>query len=103
MCMHLNRMNAMTCQSLTSTLRVCLSCSSHLTCSSFQDVDESESTEENPSSGAAADASSDRDTAAGASNEAPPGGPKWYELVGIVVHSGQANAGHYYSFIKERQ
>jgi ubiquitin carboxyl-terminal hydrolase 9/24 len=23
-----------------------------------------------------------------------------YELVGIVVHSGQANAGHYYSFIK---
>ncbi|XP_052775472.1 ubiquitin carboxyl-terminal hydrolase 24-like isoform X3 [Mya arenaria] len=26
-----------------------------------------------------------------------------YELVGIVVHSGQANAGHYYSFIKERR
>ena len=25
-----------------------------------------------------------------------------YELVGIVVHSGQANAGHYYSYIKER-
>lgn len=24
-----------------------------------------------------------------------------YELVGIVVHSGQANAGHYYSFVKE--
>ena len=23
-----------------------------------------------------------------------------YELAGIVVHSGQANAGHYYSFIK---
>lgn len=23
-----------------------------------------------------------------------------YELVGIIVHSGQANAGHYYSFIK---
>lgn len=23
-----------------------------------------------------------------------------YDLVGIVVHSGQANAGHYYSFIK---
>ena len=23
-----------------------------------------------------------------------------YELVGIVVHSGQANAGHYYSYIK---
>ncbi|CAH8514381.1 unnamed protein product [Dicrocoelium dendriticum] len=25
-----------------------------------------------------------------------------YRLVGIVVHSGQANAGHYYSFIKDR-
>ncbi len=25
-----------------------------------------------------------------------------YDLVGVVVHSGQANAGHYYSFIKER-
>ncbi|CAF4675146.1 unnamed protein product, partial [Rotaria sp. Silwood2] len=24
-----------------------------------------------------------------------------YELVGIVIHSGQANAGHYYSFIKD--
>jgi ubiquitin carboxyl-terminal hydrolase 9/24 len=23
-----------------------------------------------------------------------------YDLVGVVVHSGQANAGHYYSFIK---
>ncbi|ELT87807.1 hypothetical protein CAPTEDRAFT_215538 [Capitella teleta] len=26
-----------------------------------------------------------------------------YDLVGIVVHSGQANAGHYYSFIKDRR
>ncbi|CAF1027234.1 unnamed protein product, partial [Didymodactylos carnosus] len=26
-----------------------------------------------------------------------------YELVGIVVHSGQANAGHYYSFIKDKK
>lgn len=26
-----------------------------------------------------------------------------YELVGVIVHSGQANAGHYYSFIKERR
>ena len=26
-----------------------------------------------------------------------------YELVGIVVHSGQANAGHYYSYIKDRK
>ena len=25
-----------------------------------------------------------------------------YELVGVVVHSGMAEAGHYYSFIKER-
>ncbi|KAG7249520.1 hypothetical protein CRUP_029570, partial [Coryphaenoides rupestris] len=25
-----------------------------------------------------------------------------YELVGVVVHSGQAHAGHYYSFIKDR-
>jgi ubiquitin carboxyl-terminal hydrolase 9/24 len=24
-----------------------------------------------------------------------------YELIGIVIHSGQANAGHYYSFIKD--
>ena len=26
-----------------------------------------------------------------------------YELVGVVVHSGQANAGHYYSLIKDRR
>lgn len=26
-----------------------------------------------------------------------------YELVGVIVHSGQANAGHYYSFIKDRR
>ncbi|XP_067939467.1 ubiquitin carboxyl-terminal hydrolase 24-like [Watersipora subatra] len=26
-----------------------------------------------------------------------------YELVGIVVHTGQASAGHYYSFIKDRR
>jgi len=25
-----------------------------------------------------------------------------YELVGVLVHSGSADAGHYYSFIKER-
>ncbi|XP_057299797.1 ubiquitin carboxyl-terminal hydrolase 24-like isoform X2 [Hydractinia symbiolongicarpus] len=28
---------------------------------------------------------------------------QYYELVGVVVHSGQASAGHYYSFIKNRQ
>lgn len=26
-----------------------------------------------------------------------------YELVGIVVHSGQASAGHYYAFVKEKR
>jgi len=26
-----------------------------------------------------------------------------YDLVGVTVHSGQANAGHYYSFIKDRR
>jgi hypothetical protein len=26
-----------------------------------------------------------------------------YELVGVLVHSGSADAGHYYSFIKDRQ
>lgn len=26
-----------------------------------------------------------------------------YELVGVIVHSGQANAGHYYAFIKDRR
>ena len=26
-----------------------------------------------------------------------------YDLVGVTVHSGQANAGHYYSFIRERK
>lgn len=25
-----------------------------------------------------------------------------YELVGVLIHSGSADAGHYYSFIKER-
>lgn len=25
-----------------------------------------------------------------------------YELVGVLVHSGHADSGHYYSFIKER-
>lgn len=29
--------------------------------------------------------------------------PIVYELVGIVVHSGQAHAGHYYSFIKDKK
>ena len=25
-----------------------------------------------------------------------------YRLVGVLVHSGSANSGHYYSYIKER-
>lgn len=29
--------------------------------------------------------------------------PRLYDLVGIVVHSGQASAGHYYSFIKNKR
>ncbi|XP_035828590.1 LOW QUALITY PROTEIN: ubiquitin carboxyl-terminal hydrolase 24 [Aplysia californica] len=29
--------------------------------------------------------------------------PIHYDLVGIVVHSGQANAGHYYSYIRDRR
>ena len=31
-----------------------------------------------------------------------PAKPQLFELVGIVVHSGQASAGHYYSFITEK-
>ncbi len=31
------------------------------------------------------------------------GKPCRYELKGMVVHSGQASAGHYYSFIKEKR
>jgi ubiquitin carboxyl-terminal hydrolase 9/24 len=25
-----------------------------------------------------------------------------YKLVGIIVHSGQANGGHYYSFVQQK-
>ena len=32
-----------------------------------------------------------------------PAKQQLFELVGIVVHSGQASAGHYYSFIKENR
>ena len=35
--------------------------------------------------------------------EGEAGTPRLYELMGIVVHSGQASAGHYYSFIKEKK
>lgn len=30
-------------------------------------------------------------------------GNSMYELAGAIVHSGQASAGHYYSYIKERR
>lgn len=26
-----------------------------------------------------------------------------YQLTGVLVHSGSANSGHYYSYIKERE
>ncbi|EDW39044.1 GL13871 [Drosophila persimilis] len=32
----------------------------------------------------------------------PPAGAQKYELVGVTVHTGTADGGHYYSFIKER-
>ncbi|GFW12475.1 ubiquitin carboxyl-terminal hydrolase 24 [Trichonephila clavipes] len=37
------------------------------------------------------------------SRNAQKSGNSIYELVGVLVHSGQANAGHYYSYIKERR
>lgn len=46
------------------------------------------------SSTASMEPSSETDSSSPAANEIN------YELVGIVVHSGQANAGHYYSYIK---
>ena len=35
-------------------------------------------------------------------DDAPPR-PLQYELMGVVVHSGQASAGHYYSYIRKRR
>uniref|UniRef100_A0A8C4R0F6 ubiquitinyl hydrolase 1 n=1 Tax=Eptatretus burgeri TaxID=7764 RepID=A0A8C4R0F6_EPTBU len=35
--------------------------------------------------------------------ETNEGGVVMFDLVGVVVHSGQAHAGHYYSFIKDRR
>ena len=29
--------------------------------------------------------------------------PQMYELTGIIVHQGQASAGHYYAFIKDKK
>ncbi len=36
----------------------------------------------------------------GESKDAPDEGSSMYRLKGVVVHSGQANGGHYYSFIR---
>lgn len=40
----------------------------------------------------------------GSNNEIPHHSPSYYqyELVGVVVHMGTADSGHYYSYIKER-
>ena len=35
--------------------------------------------------------------------DSEPVNQRLYELVGIVVHSGQASAGHYYTFVKEKR
>ena len=35
-------------------------------------------------------------------NQNSPSNQYLYELVGVLVHSGSANSGHYYSYIKER-
>lgn len=33
----------------------------------------------------------------------PQGDPSyWYQLIGVVVHTGTAEGGHYYSFIRDR-
>ncbi|XP_029106559.1 ubiquitin carboxyl-terminal hydrolase 24 isoform X1 [Scleropages formosus] len=56
------------------------------------------------------DSSSDHGEGGRGSEPASGGSPRKkvtisenYELVGVVVHSGQAHAGHYYSFIKDRR
>uniref|UniRef100_A0AAY4DML6 ubiquitinyl hydrolase 1 n=1 Tax=Denticeps clupeoides TaxID=299321 RepID=A0AAY4DML6_9TELE len=36
------------------------------------------------------------------SDPEPPGGSSRYRLVGVLVHSGQASGGHYYSYIVQR-
>lgn len=35
-------------------------------------------------------------------SNSPDSPEDWFELVGVLVHSGTAESGHYYSFIKER-
>jgi ubiquitin carboxyl-terminal hydrolase 34 len=35
-------------------------------------------------------------------DEEQTGEPDWYQLTGVIVHSGTADSGHYYSFIRQR-
>ncbi|KAK9798582.1 hypothetical protein WJX73_003480 [Symbiochloris irregularis] len=59
-----------------------------------------EAAQNDEAQGAAEDGTSA--SAAAAAVEAAGTADCWYELRGIVVHSGTANAGHYYSYIKVR-
>lgn len=67
------------------------------------DVD-SQSTNSTEGEGANSDPQNGEvDSAIEAASINPESNPIQYDLVGIVVHSGQANAGHYYSFIRDRR
>ncbi|OCT53191.1 putative ubiquitin C-terminal hydrolase [Cladophialophora carrionii] len=41
-------------------------------------------------------------TLARLSDEQQPGEPDYFQLTGVIVHSGTADSGHYYSFIRQR-
>ncbi|KIW96171.1 uncharacterized protein Z519_03238 [Cladophialophora bantiana CBS 173.52] len=41
-------------------------------------------------------------TLARLSDEQQPGDPDYFQLTGVIVHSGTADSGHYYSFIRQR-
>ena len=42
------------------------------------------------------------DESAGDDSKQANNGDTRYKLVGIIVHSGQANGGHYYSFVQNK-
>ena len=67
------------------------------------DSSSSNSATESTSTSSAATATSKNRSSLTLSSNNPRLSPCNYELVGVVVHSGQASAGHYYSFIKERK
>ena len=76
------------------------------TLSDSQSDSQSDTQSEGQSDGQAADLTSSEEGATPIIVSFVPNTPSKqinYELVGIVVHSGQANAGHYYSFIKDRR